>query len=52
MNGDDKSDLTTLVFKNRKQTEGFHSRVIITQQEIILSVETVSPAKLLFQYIK
>ena len=30
----------------------FHSRILILQQEIILSGETVPPTRLLFQYMK
>ena len=37
VNGDVQSDLSTLVFKNGQQLEYFHSRIIILQQEIILS---------------
>ena len=52
MNGDVQSDLATLKFKNGKQLEYFHSRIIILEQEIILSRETVSPKIHLFQYTK
>ena len=52
MNGDVQSDLATLTSKNREQLEDFHGRIIILQQEIILSEEIVSPARLLFQYMK
>ena len=41
-----------MVFKNEKQPEDFHSRIIRLQQEIILSGETLSPTRLLFQYTK
>ena len=47
-----ESELATLAFKNREQIEDFHSRIIILQQEIILSGETVSPTIFLFQYMK
>ena len=52
MNGDVQSDLTTLESKNREQLEDFHSRIIIFQQETILSEENLSPTRLLFQYMK
>ena len=52
MNGDVQSDLSTLAFKNGGQLEYFHSRIIKIQQEIILSGETVSPTKLILQYMK
>ena len=37
MNGDVESDLATLAFKNGEQLEDFHSRILILQQEIMLS---------------
>ena len=49
MNGDVKSDLATLEFKNGGKHEYFHSRIIRLQQEIILSVENVYNTRLLFQ---
>ena len=52
MNGDVQSDLSTPAFKNREQLEYFHSTILILQQEIILSGETVSPKRLIFQYMK
>ena len=52
MNGDVQSDLITLVFKNGKQFEYFHSRIIRLQKEIILSGKTISTTRLLFQYTK
>ena len=52
MNGDVQSDLSTLEFNNREQLEDFHSIIFRLQQEITLSGETVSPARLLFQYMK
>ena len=52
MNGDFQSDIATLVFKNGEQLEYFHRRVLILQQEIMLSGETFSPTRLLFQYMK
>ena len=52
MNGDVKSDLTTLAFKNREQIEYFHGRILRLHQEIMLSGEIVSPNRLLFQYMK
>ena len=36
MNGDVKSDLNNLTFKNGEKLEDFHSRIIRLQQEIIL----------------
>ena len=52
MNGDVQFYLATLVFNNLKQLEYFHSRILIIQQEIILYIETVSPKRLIFQYMK
>ena len=52
MNGDVKSYLSTLVFKNGDHLGYFHIRILILQQEIILSGETVSLTRLLFQYMK
>ena len=52
MNGDVKSDLSTLAFKNGEQLEDFHSRILRLQQKIMLSGEIVSPTRLLFQYMK
>ena len=52
MNGDVQSDLATLAFKKREQLEYFHNRIIILQQEITLSGETVLPTRLIFQYMK
>ena len=52
MNGDIQYDLSTLAFKNREQLGDFHSRIIRLQHEIVLSGETVSPTRLLFQYMK
>ena len=52
MNSDVQSDLSTLYSKNGEQLEDFHGRVLIIQQEIILSGEIVSPTRLLFQYMK
>ena len=51
MNGDVKSDLSTLEFKNWEQPEDLNI-IIQLQQEIILYGETVSPTRLLFQYMK
>ena len=50
MNGDVQSDLSTLAFKTVEHLEGFHSRIIRLQQEIILTVETVSTTILILQY--
>ena len=52
MNGDVKSDLSTLMFKNGEQLENVHIIIITPQQEINLSGETISPTRLLFQYMK
>ena len=52
MNGDVQSDQPNLAFKSREQLENFHIRMIRLQQEINLSVETVSPTRILFLYIK
>ena len=52
MNGDVQSDLATLAFRNGEQLEYFHSRILILQQEIMLSGEIVSPTRRLIQYIK
>ena len=52
MNGDVQYYLATLAFNNGKQLEYFHGRIIIIQQEIILSGEIVSPTRLLFQCMK
>ena len=52
MNGDVKSDLYTLVFKNVEQIEDFHRRILRLQQEIMLSGEIAPPNRLLFQYTK
>ena len=52
MNGDLRSDLATLEFKNGEQLENFHSKILRLQQEINLSVETVFTIRLLFQYMK
>ena len=52
MDGDVKSDLATLDFKNVEQFEDFHSRILRLQKETMLSGEIVSPDRLLFQYMK
>ena len=52
MNVDFQSDLATLEFNNREQLEDFHNIIIRLQQEIILSVETISSTRLLLQYMK
>ena len=51
-NGDVRSDLATLAFANGEKLEDFHSRILRLQHEINLSGETISPARLLFQYMK
>ena len=52
INGDVQSDLATLDFNNGEQLEDFNIRIIRLHQEIILSGEIVSPARLIFQYMK
>ena len=52
INGDVRSDISTLVFKNGEHLEDFHSIIIRLQQEIILSVGIFSPKIILFQYMK
>ena len=52
MNGDVKSDISTLAFNRGEQLEEFHVKIIRLQQEIMLSGEIVSPTRLLFQYTK
>ena len=52
VNVDVQSDLVTLTFKNREKLEVFHIRILRLQQEIILSGETVSPIRLIFQHMK
>ena len=52
MNGNVKSDISTLAFKNGEQLEDFHSRIIRLQQVIIFSGYVFSPTRLLFQYTK
>ena len=42
VNGGVNSDLASLAFKNIEQLEYFHSRILILQQEIILTGETLS----------
>ena len=49
MNGDVKSDLSTLEFKSGEKIEDIHRIILILQQEIILFEEIVSPKRLLFQ---
>ena len=51
MNVDFQSDLVTLEFKNGEQLEYFHGGIIRLQQESNLSGETLSPTRLLLQYI-
>ena len=52
MNGDVQSDLATLASNSGEKFEYFHSIIIRLQPKIILSGETVSPTRLLFQYTK
>ena len=47
VNGDVQSDLATLAFKNEEQLEYFYSIILIIQQEINLSRETVSPTRII-----
>ena len=49
MNGDVHSDLANLAFNNGEELKYFHSIILRLQQEIILSVENVSPTRLIFQ---
>ena len=37
INGGVQSDIATLAFRNGEQLEDFHSRILILQQEIMLS---------------
>ena len=46
MNGNVKSDLATLAFRNGEQLEDFYSRILRLQQESMLSGEIVSPTRL------
>ena len=48
INGGVQSELATLEFKNKEKLEYLHSIIIIIQQEIFLSGETVSTTILLF----
>ena len=43
MNGDDKSYIATLAFRNGEQLEDFYSRILRLQQEIMLYGENFSP---------
>ena len=52
MNGDVQSDLATLAFKKGAQIEDFHSRILILQQEIMLSGYIVYPTRLILRYMK
>ena len=52
INGYVKSELANMAFKNGEQLGEFHSRILILQQEVILSGEKFSPTRLLFQYTK
>ena len=52
MNGDVQYDISTLTFNNVEQLEYLHRRILILQQEIILSGATVSTKRLLFKYMK
>ena len=48
VNGDVHSDLATFDFKKGEQLEDFHSIIIRLQQEITLSGETLSTARLYY----
>ena len=48
-NGSIQSNLSTLEFKNGKKPEDFHSLILGLQQENILSGDTVSHTRLIFQ---
>ena len=50
MKGGFQSYIATLVFKNGEHLEYFRSRILRLQQEIVLSVEIVSPTRPIFQY--
>ena len=52
MNGDVQYYLSNLAFKNAEQLEYSKRRIIILQQEVNLSGETVSPKRLILQYMK
>ena len=52
INGDFQYDLATLEFKNGEKLEYFHSIIIIIQQEINLSGETVSPTRPILHYME
>ena len=52
INDDLWTDLSTLPFKNREQIEYFQIIILIIQQYINLSGETVYPKRLLFNYLK
>ena len=52
MNGDVNSDQATLSLKSGEYLEDFHRNIIRLQQEIILSGETVSTTRFIFQYMK
>ena len=51
-NVDVQYDLSTLAFKNGEQLQYLQSIILILQQEIILSGETESPTRFVFQYMK
>ena len=46
-NVDFQSDLSTLAFKNGEKLEDFHRIILRLQQKVMLSVEIVSPTRLL-----
>ena len=52
MNGDVQYDLSNPAFKNREQLEYVNIIILRLQHNIILSGETVSPTRLLLQYMK
>ena len=52
MNGDAQSDLATIELKKGEKLEDFHKRIMILQQKINLSGETISPTRLQLKYMK
>ena len=52
LNGYIQYDLATLEFNNGEQLDDFYIRILILQQKIIFSVETVYLTILIFRYMK
>ena len=52
MNGDVQYYLATLAFNNGEQLEDSHVNILRLQQEIMISGESFSPTRLMFQYMK